>query len=199
MSEPGAAADAEQGSATRTSPVVTWLVGGAILVVGAALILLSEPVPEPLSPGQEAPAFELPVLGADATVSLARERGRVVLINFWATWCKPCEDEMPAMERLYRTLQPLGFELLAVSVDQDAEPVVAFRDRLGLTFPIALDSDGMVSARYQTTGYPESILVDADGRVAERYIGPRDWDDRIYQQRIRGLLASAAGPGAGGS
>jgi len=121
---------------------------------------------------------------------MADHRGQVVLINFWATWCKPCEDEMPAMQRLYAELQPLGFELLAVSVDKEAPEVAAFRDKMSLTFPILLDSDESVSRLYQTAGYPESLLIDRDGVVVERYVGPREWDDAAYVERIRKLLGS---------
>ena len=114
--------------------------------------------------------------------------GKVVLVNFWATWCKPCEDEMPAMERLYQQLHPRGFELLAISVDKEAPEVAAFRDRLGLSFPILLDPSEDVSRRYQTAGYPESLLIDREGVVVERYVGPREWDDPAYVERIRALL-----------
>lgn len=96
------------------------------------------------------------------------------------------------MERLYRRLRPLGFEMLAVSVDDDVAAVERFRERLSLSFPIAMDSGQEVSRRYQTTGFPESILIDRDGRVIERYIGPRDWDLEVYAERIQRLLAPGA-------
>ena len=122
-------------------------------------------------------------------MSLADQRGQVVLLNFWATWCKPCEDEMPAMQRLYAELQPHGFELLAISVDKTTPEVAAFRDRMDLGFPILLDPEEAVSRLYQTTGYPESLLVDRGGVLIERYVGPREWDDRVYLERIRSLLS----------
>jgi peroxiredoxin len=83
--------------------------------------------------------------------------------------------------------------MLAISVDDDPEPVRAFRDRLGIAFPILLDPEENVSRLYQTTGYPETILVDGDGRVVERYVGPKEWDTGDYERRIRALL----GPGSG--
>lgn len=114
-----------------------------------------------------------------------------MLLNFWATWCKPCEDEMPAMERLYRGLRDSGFELLAVSADieGDLEVVREFRDRMAISFPIALDPEKRISQLYQTMGFPESLLIDKDGTVVERYVGPRDWDHRSYATRIRELLS----------
>ena len=85
--------------------------------------------------------------------------------------------------------RPDGFELLAVSVDKDAPVVAAFRDRMALSFPILLDPDEAVSRLYQTAGYPESLLVDREGIVIERYVGPREWDREAYVARIRALLA----------
>jgi peroxiredoxin len=112
-----------------------------------------------------------------------------VLINFWATWCKPCEAEMPAMQRLYQRLQPQGFELLAVSVDDGDAEVAAFRDRLGLTFPILRDPGRSVATRYQSLRFPESWLIGPDGVVAARFIGPREWDAPEYERSVRALLA----------
>ncbi len=155
-----------------------------------ALMLLGKEVPPPLVSGVSAPRFELPLLDAGHSLGLAQFRDHIVLLNFWATWCKPCEDEMPAMQRLYDKLRDEPFELLAISVDDDLEELRSFQKRLGVTFPILLDPSQAVTRQYQTTGFPESILVDRDGRVVERYIGPRDWDAEVYESRIRHLLGS---------
>jgi peroxiredoxin len=169
-----------------------WAVA-AILAAGAAWALWSaEPVPPPLEAGSPAPDFSLPRLSEGEPVSLATLRGRVVLVNFWATWCKPCEDEMPAMESLYRALRGEGFELLAVSVDAGDAEVEAFRDRLGISFPILRDPDRRVATRYQSLRFPESWLIRADGVVAARFIGPREWDAPEYAERIRALLGAPA-------
>lgn len=141
--------------------------------------------------GSPAPSFALPRVGDDASLSLSELHGRVVLLNFWATWCKPCEDEMPAMERLYRQLGGADFELVAVSVDDDPEAVAAFVDRLALSFPVLLDPEREVSVAYQTFRYPESFLIDRDGQVAARFIGPREWDSELYVERIRRLVDPA--------
>jgi peroxiredoxin len=161
---------------------------GVVVACGLALVLLREDVAAPVSRGVLAPSFELPVLGASNSVSLEQYKGKVVLLNFWATWCKPCEDEMPAMDRLYRALAPEGFEMLAVSVDEEAGPVETFRRRLGVSFPILMDPAQDVSRLYQTTGFPESLLIDGRGMIVERYIGPRDWDHATYAKRIRRLM-----------
>ena len=168
---------------------VRWLIVTLVVVAGLALVLLADGPPPVLGRGAQAPDFELPRLTEAPPVSLSALKGRVVLLNFWATWCKPCEEEMPAMERLYRELGPRGFELVAVSVDEEPGPVRDFRERLGITFPIALDPDQKSARLYQTMGFPESVLVDREGNIVERYIGPRDWDHAGFATRIAALLA----------
>lgn len=165
-----------------------------VAAVVFAALLVSEPSPDPIRAGEPAPVFELPLLDG-ATISLASLRGRVVLLNFWATWCKPCEDEMPAMQRLHTALAGTDFELVAVSVDASRDDVAQFRDRLGLTFPIARDPDKRVSEAYQSYRFPESYLIDREGKILSRYIGPRDWDAKLYVDRIRRVV-EGAGAGA---
>jgi len=164
----------------------------AALALGAAWALFSaERPPPPLRPGQPAPDFSLPALSGGERGLLAPGQ-RLVLVNFWATWCKPCEEEMPAMQRLWQALAPEGFELLAVSVDAGRAEVEAFRERLALGFPILLDPGKQVAARYQTFRFPESFLVDARGVLVARYVGPRRWDAPEYRARLRRLLAEFA-------
>jgi peroxiredoxin len=159
------------------------------VVVGVLWVLLvGDTTRDPIEPGHPAPAFSLPVLGGDASLSLESLRGKIVLLNFWATWCKPCEDEMPAMERLYRALGSQGFELIAISVDEDPRLVEEFTTRMGLTFPILFDPEKRVSDAYQSYRFPESYLIDREGVLVTRYIGPRDWDAPAYLDRIRRLL-----------
>ena len=110
------------------------------------------------------------------------------MVNFWATWCEPCESEMPAMERLYGALPHDGFELIAVAIDDEESTVQTFQDAYRLSFPIVLDLDQRVYQAYQTMGVPESLLIDRDGRIVERYVGPREWDAPEYVERIRELI-----------
>lgn len=178
-----------------------WGIAAAVAAVVAFAIWTGPSVPDPIARGSTAPDFALPRLSGEE-VRLSSLRGRVVLVNFWATWCKPCEEEMPAMERLYRALEPEGLELLAVSVDDTRDVVEAFQAEQDLSFPILLDPDQRVSRLYQTFRYPETLLVDREGVVVERYVGPRDWDDPLYEARLRRLLAgdveSAGGAPGGG-
>lgn len=167
-----------------------WLVGAVVVAAAAFAVFSGGSSSAPVGRGTPAPAFRLPRLDAAGELTLADLRGHVVLVNFWATWCKPCELEMPAMERLYRRLQDSGFELLAISVDEDPEAVRSFRERLGLSFPILWDPEREVSSQYQTYRFPETLLVGPDGVVVERYVGEKDWNADAYVERIRRLVAS---------
>ena len=167
-----------------------------LLALGAALVLLTpDRRRAPLDVGDVAPDLELPRIGGEGTLRLEDVRGQVVFLNFWATWCKPCEDEIPAMERLYRVLHPEGFELLAISVGEKPSVVREFCDRLGVTFPVLLDTEKQVASDWQTFAFPESLLVDRDGTVLERYVGPRNWDAPAYVARIRRLIRSSPAGG----
>ncbi len=178
-----------------------WLIALAVGAAAAFAILSGPGELPPVGRGSPAPEFTLERLADGAPVSLSDLRGQVVLVNFWATWCKPCEDEMPAMERLYRALRAEGFELLAISVDDDPDEVRRFSERLGLSFPILLDPGQRVARAYLTFRFPESLLIDADGVVLERYIGGKEWDAETYVERIRRLLSagvlSGSAQGAG--
>jgi len=164
------------------------------LAAGGFFALLADRTPDPIGPGQPAPLFSLPSLTDEAPVSLETLRGRVVLLHFWATWCKPCEEEMPALERLRHSLDQERFALVTVSVDEDRGQVESFRDRLRLSLPILLDPSHQVSRAYQTYRYPESFLLDREGRVVARFVGPRDWDAQVYLDRIRALLGNEPKP-----
>jgi peroxiredoxin len=174
-----------------------WVVAGLLVAAAAVALLFGERGPAPIVVGRPAPDFALPAVGGEGEFRLSDRRGRVVLLNFWATWCKPCEDEMPAMERLYQALASEGLEMWAVSVDVGEEEVLEFRERLGLSFPLLHDPDREVAGRYQSFRFPETWLIDREGRLAARFIGPRDWDAPVYVERVRGLIGEGAGDGAG--
>ncbi len=168
------------------------MLGAGVAVAALFALLLTADTPAPVGRGTRAPAFELFPVGGGPSLGFEQLRGKVVLLNFWATWCKPCEDEMPAMERLYRAFAGSDFELIAVSVDDDEAAVGAFVNRLGLSFPILMDPSKKVAIAYQAFRFPESLLVGRDGVVLERYVGPKDWDADAYLDRIRRLLDDGA-------
>jgi len=125
--------------------------------------------------GGHAPNFTLPDLN-DKMVSLADYRGQVVLLNIWATWCRPCVEEMPSMEKLYQELKDEKFVILAVSIDESGADVVRpFMKKHKLSFPALIDSAGTLKNLYRTTGVPESFIISKQGGILEEIIGPRDW------------------------
>jgi peroxiredoxin len=129
----------------------------------------------PIAVGLPAPDFTFP--GMDGKmVSLSDFRGKVVLVNIWATWCRSCVDEMPSMEKLYQKLKGEDFEILAVSIDSlGAEVVAPFMKKYKLTFPALIDSAGAIRMGYRTTGVPESFIIDKDGILVKKIIGSLDW------------------------
>ncbi len=129
----------------------------------------------PLAIGLPAPDFTFPGLDGKM-VSLSDYRGKVVLVNIWATWCPPCVEEMPSMEKLYQKLKGKDFEILAVSIDSlGVKAVAPFMKKHKLTFPALINSAGTLRTSYRTTGIPESFIINKDGILVEKIIGPRDW------------------------
>jgi peroxiredoxin len=120
-------------------------------------------------------------------VGLKEQRGKVVMINFWATWCPPCLEEMPAMERLYRQHKEAGFTLIAVSVDADPKKVAPFVTEHKLTFPIGLDPRMEMANSYGVRALPSSFIVGRDGNLAALAIGPRTWDNDAAHSLVEGL------------
>jgi len=129
----------------------------------------------PIEVGLPAPDFTFPGINGKM-VSLSDYRGKVVLVNIWATWCPPCVDEMPSMDKLYQKLKGENFEILAVSIDSLGLKVVTpFMKKHKLTFPALIDSAGTIGIAYGTTGIPESFIIDKDGMLVKKNIGPLDW------------------------
>ena len=175
----------------RRRPLLLLFASGGFAALVGLWVALSPGSERPLYTGMPAPGFELPDLEG-RMVSLTEQRGRVVFINLWATWCAPCRTEAPALERLYRELGGQGFEVLAISIDDadQREAVESFRDEFQLTFPILLDPGRVVYAAYQATGVPETFVVDAEGRLAEWFIGPRSYDEPRFARAVERLLES---------
>ena len=143
---------------------------------------------EPVVAGTVAPEFELP--GIDGkTHKLSEYRGKVVFLNFWATWCKPCEEEIPSMQKLHENLKGFPFEIVAVSVDKEGPEVVEpFLKNYGVTFPVLQDRKGRTKELYKTTGVPETFIIDQNGVIAEKVWGPRDWLDPASTKTIMELI-----------
>jgi peroxiredoxin len=140
----------------------------------------------------EAFDFTLPDLDGHP-VRLREFSGKLVLLNFWATWCTPCLQEMPSMQRLYRTFKQTDFVLLAVSMDrQGAEAAKPYAERLQLTFPVLVDHTNDVGRQYGVRGLPSTYLIDQDGRLLGAAIGARDWHRTEAKALIAGILRQAS-------
>ncbi len=154
----------------------------------------------PVAAGGPAPQFTFPLL-TGGTSSLSDYRGMLVLVNVWATWCPPCIEEMPDLQNLYAQMKTGGlpFEILGVSIDAlGADPVRKWVDRFRLTFPILLDPRGKIKKLYRTTGVPETFVVDPQGLLVQKIIGPRKWDEPRWVNYMKRILRER-GPEKGGS
>lgn len=121
-----------------------------------------------------APDFELPTLNGEK-LKLADFRGKVVFINFWATWCVTCKLEMASIEKLYQRFKDRDFVALAISVDKDVSKIRPYLEENNLTFPVLLDSNEAVKNKYKFIGLPATYIVDKNGIILHKAIGPRDW------------------------
>jgi len=171
-----------------------WIAVGVVLGVigfgiGAALLLTPEITR--IEPGARAPDYTVASVRSDDSVSVRDYRGRVVLLNLWATWCPPCEQEMPSMERLYQEMGPQGLEVVAISIDQlTPDAVRQWADERGLSFTVLQDRSGRIQQVYQTTGMPESFVVDREGVIVKKVIGATEWDHPAQKALFRRLLAA---------
>jgi peroxiredoxin len=172
-----------------------WAIVGAVAVVVAAWV--GRERYQPIVAGTQAPDFTaVDMQGREA--SLSDYRGKVVLLNVWATWCPPCREEMPSMQRLYEAMQGEDFEILAVSIDaregeqdpfgRDGGDLAAFVQEMGLTFTILHDPEGRIQGTFQTTGVPETFLIGRDGVIYKKVAGGTAWDAPENQELVRRLL-----------
>jgi peroxiredoxin len=149
------------------------------------------------NPGDLAPDFSVRDLDGKPA-KLSDYKGKVILLNFWASWCEPCLSEMPALERMYAKLRDKGFAVVAVGMDDTPTALKEFKDRLGLSFPILVDSSGQTKM-YKVHGFPESFIIDRSGKLVMiqdpesddpvvRIVGPREWDSPNSISRIEALL-----------
>ena len=137
----------------------------------------------PSAPG---PDFELPTM-TGPKLRLHEQRGKVVLVNFWATWCGPCRQEMPHLDRLYRKYHSAGFVLLGISVDDDRGKAAEFARKLGVSFPVLFDTDKAVSGLYGAV-MPSTLIIDRDGKVRYVHLGYLPGYEVTYEQQIRELM-----------
>jgi peroxiredoxin len=159
----------------------------ARLLAVAALAVAVGVAGAAVTPSAGAPDFTLPSLDGP-NLRLQEQRGHVVMINFWATWCGPCRVEMPHLSRLYEKYRGSGFTVLAVNIDEDPQKAASLAKQLGMKFPVLLDREKKVSRLYDLSTMPSTVLVDRDGRVRYVHRGYRDGYEETYDKQIRELL-----------
>lgn len=134
-----------------------------------------------------APMFTLDTPGGE-TNSLAQFKGQVVMLNFWATWCGPCQQEMPLLDQMYKKYKPAGFTLIGVNVDKEAPPVKTLLARRPVSFPVLLDPQSQVSKSYHVDEMPSTVLIDRKGNIRFVHRGYKPGDENEYQDLIRQLI-----------
>lgn len=173
-----------------------WVVVLAVVVIllgalGTGAYVLRDEL-FPVEVGSQAPAFRARTVdGTNQVRSLDDYKGKVVVLNVWATYCRPCIVEMPSFERLRRQVPDSNLKIVAVSIDDvvGADSVWAFARGLGVTFEILLDSTHAIDRDYQLTGYPETFVIARDGTIRKKWIGPADWSSADNVALVRDLLA----------
>jgi peroxiredoxin len=140
----------------------------------------------PMPDRPSAPAFDLKD-PQDRPQRLADYRGKTVILNFWATWCPPCREEMPSMQRAHEAVSGDGIALVAINVGEDAETIREFLDSYPVEFPLPMDLDSSVVQSYPVKGLPTTFVIDPDGRLAYVATGGREWDDPKILEQVRSL------------
>jgi peroxiredoxin len=158
-----------------------------VLTLGLALAPAAALPAPAASSGSPAAAFQLPAAAGDP-VSLADLKGQVVLINFWASWCGPCRQEMPVLDQMYRKYKAAGFTLLGVNVEPKSGDALTFLKATPVSFPILFDTQSKVSTLYEVSGMPSTVIVDRKGNVRYVHHGYKPGDESQYLDQIRSLM-----------
>jgi peroxiredoxin len=178
----------DQKSGSKKHLVFLGIIVLLVVVLAIGYIAKGRTGKKIITQGDTAPDFRLPTADG-AQVSLASLRGKVVMVHFWATWCPPCVEEIPTLDKLYRSFAGSDFEMLAVSVDEGGpSDVAAFMQKNALNIPVLFDPGRSVASLYGTYKFPETYILDREGVVRIKVIGPRNWTDPKIIQDVQALL-----------
>jgi peroxiredoxin len=153
----------------------------------AALAALALALPALADPSGPAPPFTLAAKGG-ADVSLSQFKGQVVMLNFWASWCGPCRQEMPLLESIYKKYNKLGFTMIGVNVEPDSNAADQWLKETPVSFPILYDRDSKVSKLYDVEGMPSTVIIDRSGKLRKLHRGYKPGDENEYLDSIRALI-----------
>ena len=158
--------------------IASWLLAGSMLLSLPAMAFeLNQPAPD----------FTLKSMDGD-NIKLSEMAGNVVLINFWASWCGPCREEMPLLNSLHNKYEPLGFAVFGVNVEEDIDQAKAFLRDFPVDFPVLLDNTNRVSKQYEVIAMPTTIMVDRDGNLRYLHQGYKSGDEAKYRQVVKKLV-----------
>ena len=158
----------------------SWM-RGAVLTGALALTSLVS------ASSSMAPTFTLPSRSGD-TVSLGQLKGKVVMLNFWASWCGPCRQEMPLLDQMHKRYSALGFTLVGVNVDENSKDAEAWLSKTPVSFPVLFDRESKVSKLYDVNAMPSTVFIDRQGNVRYQHKGYKTGDEGEYLNQIRALL-----------
>ena len=161
----------------------SWMRAAAL----GALALTSMAITSAGATASLAPTFSLPSRGGD-TVSLGQLKGKVVMLNFWASWCGPCRQEMPLLEQMHKRYSSLGFTLVGVNVDANSKDAEEWLSKTPVTFPVLFDRESKVSKLYDVSAMPSTVFIDRQGNVRALHRGYKAGDEGEYLNQIRALL-----------
>ncbi len=167
--------------------VVSIQAVAALLLIGICFVVADSLRERLVSVGDSAPRFQV-TTDAGRRISTSDFGGKLLVVNFWATWCPPCVDEMPSLQAMAKQLEGKGVVVLGVSVDKNDANYKRFLQQAGISFPTARDPEAGISAEYGTFKYPETYVIDLKGKVRQKHIGPRNWMDPELIKGIEDLL-----------
>jgi peroxiredoxin len=159
-------------------------VRNSIAALAAALVFSLPVLADQNGP---APSFTLTAKGG-SNVSLSQYKGQVVMINFWASWCGPCREEMPLLESIYKKYNKLGFTMIGVNVEPDSKAADEWLKATPVSFPILYDTDSKVSKLYDVAGMPSTVIIDRNGNLRKLHRGYKPGDENEYLDSIRALI-----------
>jgi thiol-disulfide isomerase/thioredoxin len=169
----------------------------SLLLIGASLLQLTTVYAGPLKPPQgirhyeigAAPDFSLADMDGDS-FDLASAKGKWVFLHFWASWCGPCREEMPAIQQMQDKLDDEALKIVLVNTAEDEDTIFSFLAEIGMDVNSLMDADGLVTEQYKPRGLPTTILIDPDGMVQYQAIGGREWNEALYIDFLQNLISS---------
>lgn len=165
------------------------LLAGLLAVLFIAFLFTIRDVMEQrvVEAGDTAPTFSVKTESGQE-ISRSNFPGKLLMVNFWATWCPPCVEEMPSLNQFAQTMGPQGVTVLGISIDRNEKAYRDFLQRNDLQFQVARDPEENISSSYGTFKWPETYVIDREGKVVQKFVGPRDWNDPQIVNSIRALL-----------